>query len=120
MVSEQAPVLLVAHLDTVHEKPVQVICKSADGNILMSPQGIGGSDRCDVFALLKAYHAAKVKPYLLFTCDEEVGGLGAKSFCLAHKQKQLPKELDEFKIIIEIDRRGTETPFITIRQFRRH
>ena len=102
-----APVMLVAHLDTVHEKPVRDICKSNDGNILMSPQGIGGDDRCGVFALVKIYQSAKIKPWLLFTCEEKVGGIGAKYFCLAHKQKQLPKNLDTLKLIIEIDRRGS-------------
>ena len=106
LVRGQAPVMLVAHLDTVHEEPVRDICSSPDGNILMSPQGIGGDDRCGVFALVKVYRAAQVKPWLLFTCDEEIGGVGAKAFCLAHKQRQLPKETDAFKFIIEIDRRG--------------
>lgn len=106
LVRGQAPVILVAHLDTVHDEPVCEICKTADGNILMSPQGIGGDDRCGVFALVKIYKSAKVKPWLLFTCDEEVGGIGAKAFCCAHKQKQLPKEIDSLKFIVEIDRRG--------------
>ena len=103
-----APVMLVAHLDTVHEKPVRDICKSNDGNSLMSPQGIGGDDRCGVFALVKVYKSAKIKPWLLFTCKEEVGSIGAKYFCLAHKQKQLPKNLDKLKLIIEIDRREAD------------
>ena len=107
LVRGAAPVLLVAHLDTVHEQPVKDICLSADKNILMSPQGIGGDDRCGVFALVKIYQSAKIKPWLLFTCEEEVGGIGAKYFCLAHKQKQLPKNLDTLKLIIEIDRRGS-------------
>ena len=106
LVRGSAPVLLVAHLDTVHEKPVQVICKSDDINILMSPQGIGGDDRCGVFALCHIFHAAQVKPWLLFTCNEEVGGLGAKKFCFSHQQHQLPNELDNLKFIIEIDRKG--------------
>ena len=106
LVKGVAPVMLVAHLDTVHEEPVHDICISADGNILMSPQGIGGDDRCGCFALVKIYKSAQVKPWLLFTCDEEIGGIGAKKFCLAHKQKQLPKEIDSFKFIIELDRRG--------------
>ena len=91
LIRGQAPILLVAHLDTVHEESVHDICISADNNILMSPQGIGGDDRCGVFALCNIFHAAQVKPWLLFTCNEEVGGLGAKAFCLAHQQKQLPK-----------------------------
>ena len=107
LVRGQAPVLLVAHLDTVHDEPVRDICLSADRNILMSPQGIGGDDRCGVFALVKIFQSAQVKPWLLFTCDEEIGGLGAKAFCLAHRQKQLPNELDDFKFIIEIDRKGS-------------
>ncbi|MBO4780381.1 MAG: hypothetical protein J5497_07075, partial [Selenomonadaceae bacterium] len=106
LVHGQAPVLLVAHLDTVHEKPVHDICLSSDRNILMSPQGIGGDDRCGVFALCHIFHAAQVKPWLLFTCNEEVGGLGALKFCQAHKLHQLPNDLDNLKFIIELDCKG--------------
>ena len=102
----QAPVMLVAHLDTVHEQPVRDICLSADRNILMSPQGIGGDDRCGIFALCKIYRLSKIKPWLLFCCNEEVGGLGAKKFCLAHKQHQLPNEIDDLKFLVELDRKG--------------
>ena len=99
--------MLVAHLDTVHSQRVHDICKSDDGNILMSPQGIGGDDRCGVFALVKIYHAAQIKPWLLFCCDEEIGGLGAKKFCQAHNHHQLPNKLDNLKFIIELDRKGS-------------
>ena len=103
LVKGESPIMLVAHLDTVHKEPVRDICTSSDGNILMSPQGIGGDDRCGVYALVKTYALSPVKPYLLFTCDEETGGIGAKTFvkCL----DQLP-ELKTLKLIIEIDRRG--------------
>jgi hypothetical protein len=107
LVRGTAPVMLVAHLDTVHEKPVKQICTSEDGKILMSPQGIGGDDRCGVFALVNLYQSAQAKPWLLFTCDEEIGGLGAQHFCLAHSQKLLPKELDALKFLIELDRKGS-------------
>ena len=73
LVKGEAPIMLVAHLDTVHKEPVKDICTSADGNILMSPQGIGGDDRCGVYALVKSYERSPVKPYLLFTTDEETG-----------------------------------------------
>ena len=104
LVKGESPIVLVAHLDTVHKEPVRDICTSSDGNILMSPQGIGGDDRCGVYALVKTYDLSPVKPYLLFTCDEETGGIGAKTFvkCL----DQLP-ELKTLKLIIEIDRRGS-------------
>jgi len=106
LVHGQAPVMLVAHLDTVHEAPVRDICLSVDKNILMSPQGIGGDDRCGVFALVKIHQLSKIKPWLLFTCEEEVGGLGAKKFCFAHQQHQLPNDLDNLKFLIELDRKG--------------
>lgn len=108
LVHGQAPVMLVAHLDTVHEQPVKDICVSVDRNIIMSPQGIGGDDRCGCFALVKIHQLSKIKPWLLFTCDEEIGGLGAKKFCLAHQQLQLPNELDDLKFLIEIDRKGAD------------
>ena len=106
LVRGTAPVLLVAHLDTVHTEPVKQICASEDGNILMSPQGIGGDDRCGVFALVKTYALSPVKPWLLFTCDEEVGGVGAENFCLAYEQGQLPADLAALKFLVEIDRKG--------------
>ena len=107
LVRGTAPVMLVAHLDTVHTEPVKQICASKDENILMSPQGIGGDDRCGVFAIVKVYQSAQVKPWLLFTCDEEVGGLGAQYFCQVHSQGLLPKELDALKFLVEIDRKGS-------------
>lgn len=108
LVPGEAPVMLVAHLDTVHKEPVRDICKTDNGNILMSPQGIGGDDRCGVYALVNAHEAAEVKPWLLFTCDEEIGGRGAEAFVDEHGAGKLPKELDELKLIVEIDRRGSK------------
>lgn len=107
LVKGTAPVMLAAHLDTVHEQPVRDICRSADNNILMSPQGIGGDDRCGVYALNAVYELTGGLPWLLFTCDEEIGGLGAEIFCDCHAFKELPPELDLLKFIVEIDRRGS-------------
>lgn len=86
LVQGEAPVMLVAHLDTVHHTPVQQICKTSNGNILMSPQGIGGDDRCGVYGLVAAHEQSQVKPWLLFTCDEETGGNGANSFCVKYRK----------------------------------
>ncbi len=107
LVKGTAPIMLVAHLDTVHKQPVRDICTSADGNILMSPQGIGGDDRCGVYALVNAYEQSAIKPNLLFTCNEEVGGIGAKSFAYLHSLGKLPKFLDKVKFIVEVDRKGS-------------
>ena len=49
LVKGDAPIMLLAHMDTVHKTPVKDICTSKDGNIIMSPQGIGGDDRCVFF-----------------------------------------------------------------------
>ena len=106
LVKGEAPIMLLAHLDTVHREPVQLICTSADGNIIMSPQGIGGDDRCGVYALLTAYEKSEQKPWLLFTCDEEVGGVGADMFCKHFRSGKLPIELSGLKMLIEIDRKG--------------
>ncbi|MCR5833163.1 MAG: hypothetical protein K6G55_00700 [Selenomonadaceae bacterium] len=103
-----APIMLVAHMDTVHQEPVKVICRSSDKNILMSPEGIGGDDRCGIYALCKVYETAPVKPWLLFTCDEETGGGGATRFCKEHGWGNLPSELDHLKCLVEIDRKGSE------------
>lgn len=94
------PVLLVAHLDTVHkEKPEIVIFSPADQSIT-SPQGIGGDDRCGVFMIfeiLKSHNCS-----VLFCEDEEVGGVGARKFI----QTDLAKSL-EFNYAIEFDRKGS-------------
>ena len=108
LVEGNAPIMLVAHLDTVHKTPVQTICRSEDGNILMSPEGIGGDDRCGVYALLEVYRKAETKPWLLFTCDEEIGGYGAEHFCKDFRDNQFPNELKAIKLIVEIDRKGSQ------------
>ncbi len=108
LVPGEAPVMLLAHLDTVHKETVKQICATSDGDVLMSPQGIGGDDRCGVYALVTVYKSAAKKPWLLFTCDEEIGGVGAGKFCAAHAKGKLPEELDELKMLIEIDRKGSK------------
>ena len=99
LVPGQVLVLLIAHLDTVHRNPVKTICQSENGKILMSPQGIGGDDRCGVYGICKIYETAEQKPWLLFTCDEEIGGGGARAFCRAYQAGKLPKELDGLKML---------------------
>ncbi len=107
-VCEDKYIMLLAHLDTVHRSPVRQICRTQDGGIWMSPQGIGGDDRCGVYALVTAYRKSEVKPWLLFTCDEETGGVGAHKFSDMHRKGRLPKGLDGLKILVELDRRGKD------------
>ena len=72
------PVLLVAHLDTVHSHRPDIICRSEDGRYLMSPYGIGGDDRAGVYMILLLMR--KCRCHILFCEEEEVGGVGARKF----------------------------------------
>ena len=91
------PVLLVAHLDTVHQEKPEIICFSGDGRFLMSPQGIGGDDRCGVFMILQIIQ--DVKCHVLFCEDEETGGNGARAFTQSGFKMNV-------NYIVEMDRRG--------------
>lgn len=93
----EIPILLVAHCDTVHKKLPSTILFDSQQQMMWSPEGIGGDDRCGVIGILEIIK--QYKPYILFTQDEEIGGLGAKAFCKEQK-------LEGIKFAIEIDRRG--------------
>jgi acetylornithine deacetylase/succinyl-diaminopimelate desuccinylase-like protein len=93
------PVLLVAHMDTVHKELPKQIYYDKDTDAVFSPQGIGGDDRCGVymtFEVLKKFNCS-----VLFTEDEEIGGVGAEKFL----NTKLARTLD-FNYIIEFDRQG--------------
>lgn len=91
------PVLLVAHLDTVHQEHPSIICRSADGRYIMSPQGIGGDDRCGVYMILQIIET--VRCHVLFCEDEETGGRGARAFAGSGINVDV-------NFIVEMDRRG--------------
>lgn len=93
----EIPVLLVAHLDTVHYEPPSIICYSKDGRYMMSPQGIGGDDRAGVYMILQILH--QVNCHVLFCEDEESGGHGAKAFTKSGIKVNV-------NYIIELDRKG--------------
>lgn len=93
------PVLLVAHLDTVHKQLVKHMTYDGNKKTVSSPQGIGGDDRCGVYMILeiiKKYHCS-----VLFCEDEEIGGIGAEKFT-----KWKPAQQLMFNYIIEFDRKG--------------
>lgn len=93
------PVMLVAHLDTVHKTIPTQIFHDKEQNIMWSPQGIGGDDRCGIFSILTLLERG-YRPHVLFTCDEEIGGIGATAFA----GSKIP--LKNIKYLIELDRRG--------------
>lgn len=95
------PVLLCAHMDTLHMLVPSTIVY-ANGTI-SSPQGIGGDDRCGIYMILKI-----LKQYdcsVLFLEDEESGCVGAKKFARTELCRNLERD-DCYKFIIELDRKG--------------
>ena len=58
------PVMLVAHLDTVHHSLPTHIFHDQKQNVIWSPQGIGADDRAGVWAILQLITAEK-KPYII-------------------------------------------------------
>ena len=91
------PVLLVAHMDTVHKHRITTVVQRK-GKIY-SPQGIGGDDRCGIYMVLniiQKYHCS-----VLFTEDEEIGCVGAGKFCNTDYVENL-----DVNYMIELDRRG--------------
>jgi hypothetical protein len=93
------PVLVVAHLDTVHRLPVESVWQRYDDNmIITSPQGIGGDDRCGVYIIMQLLKSG-LRPSVLFTTDEESGAYGAQAFCKNIKKLNV-------NFILEFDRRG--------------
>jgi len=93
----EIPVLLVAHLDTVHQEKPSIICRSEDRRYMMSPQGIGGDDRCGVYMILQILK--EVRCHVLFCEDEETGGRGARAFAGSGITVDV-------NYIVEMDRRG--------------
>ena len=104
------PVCLCAHMDKVPQyKSIKSIDKYflADKNkmfvdvFLSSEQGIGGDDRCGVYAILQMLKLGH-RPSVLFCMGEEIGCKGSHKFA-----EDFPKEfLSDVNAFIQIDRRG--------------
>jgi hypothetical protein len=93
------PVLLVAHMDTVHKEMVQDIIYDGNLKAYSSPQGIGGDDRCGIYMALEV--VKKFNCSVVFCEDEETGMVGARKFTRSPISSGLT-----FNYIIEFDRQG--------------
>lgn len=91
------PVLLVAHMDTVHRETCRAI-HNVNGKVY-SPQGIGGDDRCGIFMIMNIVKDTKCS--VLLCEDEERGGIGAYKFVNSSYIKEV-----NVNYIIELDRMG--------------
>ena len=91
------PVLLVAHMDTVHE--FSCVEFTRVDNRISSPQGIGGDDRCGVYII--ANIVKELKCSVVLCEDEELGGIGAGKFAKSDYINNLG-----VNYMIEFDRHG--------------
>lgn len=93
------PVLLVAHLDTIHKKMPGKITEI--GDILSARNGIGGDDRCGVYIIMNI--VKELKCSVLFCEDEESGTIGANKFVKSNHVKHI-----DANYMIEFDRKGSD------------
>ena len=97
------PIALCAHMDTVAQIPLRNIFYDAEETVMWSPELLGADDRAGIFAILWIV-VNGYKPTVIFTNDEEIGGLGAKALVRDYPKSPFGK----IKFIIEIDRRGSK------------
>jgi len=98
------PVLLTAHMDTVHKENVKSVVYENGGNKISSPQGIGGDDRCGVWIITEIISKTELRPPVLLCEDEEIGGVGSRKFLKDKNAKLIRRKLSEMKFFIELDR----------------
>lgn len=96
------PIALVAHLDTVFTTPPKQIYYDQRQGVMWSPQGLGADDRAGVFAIVNIISQG-YRPHIIFTTDEEIGGIGAEALAKAHPRHPF----SDLRYLIELDRRGT-------------
>ena len=96
----EIPVLLTAHMDTVHNKRIKNFIETEKNgeHHLASPEGIGGDDRCGIYMILDIIKENKCS--VLFCEDEEKGGIGSRRFTVSKHIEDLKK----LKYMIELDR----------------
>lgn len=95
------PIALVAHLDIVWDNQPSLVFYDQEKEVMWSPSGLGADDRAGVFSIIKIVSHG-FRPHIIFTHDEEIGGLGAEDLS---KQDCPFKDL---RYIIELDRQGAK------------
>lgn len=96
------PILLVAHMDTVHRDFPTVEALAVYNDKVTAPfTGLGADDRLGIFGILEMLERG-FRPHVLFTDKEEVGGKGAKEF--ANYCRYNKESLPQINFMIELDR----------------
>ena len=96
------PIALVAHMDTVWEDNIpKFIFFDNEQGVFWGLDGLGADDKAGIFAIMKIVEAG-LRPHIIFTTDEEIGGLGAEVLV------ENGNPFSELKFLIELDRRGSQ------------
>ena len=103
MAKGNLPIALVAHMDTVHKISPYEFFYDERKQVLWSPQGIGADDRAGIYAIIDIIESG-YRPHIIFTEDEEIGGIGAKEVTKIYPDCPF----EELKCIIELDRSGKQ------------
>ena len=77
----EEPICLVAHLDTVFPNPPKNFFYDRKKNVAWSPYGGVGDDRLGVFLIVLLLQEG-FRPHIIFTMDEEQGGIGASDLTM--------------------------------------
>ena len=96
----EIPIALVAHLDTVFKFPPKEFYYDKTANVIWSPDGLGADDRAGVYGILQILRSG-LRPHIIFTTDEEKGGVGA--YALA----EAGCPFEDLRYMIELDRQGS-------------
>lgn len=97
------PIALVAHMDTVFEKDAlyaqREVFYDRVKNTMWCNKGGGFDDKAGIFAIFQILKSG-LRPHVIFTTDEECGGIGAAAL------SELSMPFKDLKYIIQLDRRG--------------
>lgn len=106
------PVMLVAHCDLVQgkskeEAPQEFVYAYEKNNTVLSAfdRTLGADDRSGIYIILETINdllEKNIRPFVLFTSDEEKGCIGASKFTT-----KMPSNEYEIKFVVELDRRGS-------------
>lgn len=97
----QHPFTLVAHMDIVPLHPPKELFYDEKQKVLLSNECAGFDDRAGIYGIIKLLEWG-YRPNIIFTNQEEVGGIGAQQITIDYPEK-LPFNTTFF---IELDRKG--------------
>ena len=103
MAEGDLPVCLIAHIDTVFRFLPREFFYDSDKKVLWSPGGAGFDDRAGIYVILSILEAG-YKPSIIFTDQEEKGGVGAKYLIKDHPNCWF----NDCRALIELDRANKE------------